>query len=113
MNPYWSYLLTAVGVFGLWLAGRKNLWGWAVGLGAQGLWIAYAYFTDQPGFYLSALAYGSVYARNLHRWAKERREEREAAEEFERALNARPSSRATEYIQERLEEGWTIKEGRE
>ena len=71
MNPYWSYLLTAVGIFGIYLAGRKNLYGWAVGLGAQVLWIAYAISTEQWGFIVSAFAYGSVYAKNWSRWAKE------------------------------------------
>lgn len=75
MNPYWSYALTTVGVFGLFLAGRKSYWGWAVGLGAQGLWIAYAYATSQPGFYISALAYGGVYAWNLVKWRRTAREE--------------------------------------
>lgn len=32
---YWSWLLTVVGVFGLWTAGSKKSWGWLVGLGAQ------------------------------------------------------------------------------
>lgn len=68
MNPYWSYLLTAVGVFGLWLAGRKDRRGWMVGIGAQVLWIAYATATHQWGFYVSALAYGFVYAKNAYAW---------------------------------------------
>ena len=41
MNPGWSYILTAIGVFGLWLAGRKDWRGWLVGLSAQGVWLAY------------------------------------------------------------------------
>lgn len=72
MNPAWSYVLTAVGAFGLYLAGRKNPMGWAVGLGAQALWIAYASATNQPGFYISAIAYGFVYARNFLAWRRER-----------------------------------------
>lgn len=68
MNPYWSYLLTAVGVFGLWLAGRKDRRGWMVGIGAQILWIAYATATQQWGFYVSALAYGWVYIKNARAW---------------------------------------------
>lgn len=68
MNPYWSYLLTAVGVFGLWLAGRKDRRGWMVGIGAQVLWIAYATATQQWGFYISALAYGWVYIKNARAW---------------------------------------------
>jgi hypothetical protein len=35
MNPMWSWVLTAVGVTGLYLAGRKVWWAWFVGLGAQ------------------------------------------------------------------------------
>lgn len=65
---YWSWLLAAIGVFGLWLAGRRNRLGWVVGLGAQGLWIAYALTTKQYGFPVSAEAYGWVYAANFRRW---------------------------------------------
>lgn len=71
MNPYWSYLLTAGGVFGLWLAGRKNQYGWAVGLAMQALWISYAVATRQWGFIVSALAYGAVYAKNFSAWKRE------------------------------------------
>lgn len=68
MNAYWSYLLTAVGFLGLWLAGRRWPAGWLIGFLAQGLWIAYATATHQYGFYISALAYGFVYAKNFLAW---------------------------------------------
>ena len=69
MKPqYWSWILTAVGVFGLWLAGRKDRRGWMVGIGAQSLWIAYATATHQWGFYVSAVAYGWVYIKNARAW---------------------------------------------
>lgn len=68
MNPYWSYILTAIGVFGLWLAGRKDRRGWMVGVGAQFFWIAYATATHQWGFYISAIAYGWVYIKNARAW---------------------------------------------
>lgn len=64
MNPLWSYGLAAIGITGLLLAGSKRKVGWAIGFGAQILWIAYALATDQPGFLVSAFAYGFVYARN-------------------------------------------------
>ena len=67
MNPGWSYILTAIGVFGLWLAGRKDWRGWLVGLSAQGVWLAYAVATQQWGFIVSAFAYGWVYALNIWR----------------------------------------------
>lgn len=70
MNPYWSYLLTAVGAVGLLLAGRMKRTGWLIGFGAQGLWIAYALSTHQHGFLISAAIYGSVYAKNYLAWRK-------------------------------------------
>lgn len=73
MSIWWSIGLAAVGILGIWLAGRKNLWGWAIGVGAQALWIVYAIATKQWGFIASALAYGSVYGLNWWRWAKARR----------------------------------------
>lgn len=67
---WWSWILTAVGVLGLYLAGRGSMWGWAVGLGAQGLWIAYALSTEQHGFLVSAGAYSWVYLKNFRAWKK-------------------------------------------
>lgn len=61
---FWSYLLSAVGVFGLYLAGKKNPMGWAIGVAAQVLWVIYATVTDQFGFYIASAAYGTVFARN-------------------------------------------------
>jgi hypothetical protein len=71
---WWSVLLAAVGVFGLWLAGRKNMWGWAVGASAQILWVVYALVSKQYGFLLSAFAYGWVYLMNLIKWRGEEAE---------------------------------------
>lgn len=75
MTAWWSWLLTAVGVVGLYLAGGRNPWGWAVGLGAQVLWLLYAVATRQWGFIVSACAYGWVYGRNFQSWRSRRRQE--------------------------------------
>lgn len=72
MNQWWSWLLTFVGVTGLYFAGKKNLYGWAIGLGAQLLWISYAIVTKQWGFIFSAFAYGGVYLKNYISWKKEK-----------------------------------------
>jgi len=77
---WWSWLLTAVGVFGLWLGGRRNYWGWFVGLMAQVLWMSYAVVTSQYGFMVSALAYGWVYGNNFVKWRTEARAARIAVE---------------------------------
>lgn len=65
----WSYLLAAVGVLGIYRAGRETRpWvGWVIGLAAQVLWVVYALATSQYGFLVSAAAYGTVYALNVRR----------------------------------------------
>lgn len=67
----WSLALAAVGVLGIYLSGKKNYWGWGIGLGAQVLWIVYAIVTQQWGFIISALAYGWVYGKNFLSWRKD------------------------------------------
>jgi nicotinamide riboside transporter PnuC len=74
LNLIWSVALAIVGIVGIWLAGRRNLWGWAIGLAAQALWIVFALLTGQYGFIFSALAYGFVYGRNWLRWRRDRDE---------------------------------------
>lgn len=69
----WSFVLAAVGILGIWLAGRKSLWGWAVGVGAQVLWMVYAVVSQQWGFIASALAYGGIYGWNWWKWARDRK----------------------------------------
>jgi len=72
VNWWWSWLLTAVGVFGIYLTTRKLWAGFAVGLTAQVLWIAYAIATRQWGFIASAAAYGTVHFIGLRKWRAER-----------------------------------------
>ncbi|ACH62879.1 PnuC-like nicotinamide riboside transporter [Mycobacterium phage Tyke] len=71
---WWSYLLTAVGVTGIYLTTRKLWWGFALGLVAQVLWAVYAVVTHQYGFLFSVLAYGSVHALGLWRWTRPSKE---------------------------------------
>jgi hypothetical protein len=67
----WSWILMAIGVAGIWLAGSNNKLGWGLGVFAQVLWIVYALETNQYGFIVSAIIYGFVYGRNFYRWKKE------------------------------------------
>lgn len=73
-NLAWSIALAGIGILGIYLAGSKNMWGWAVSFGAQIAWIVFAIVTQQYGFILSALAYGWVYGRNYLRWRREKAE---------------------------------------
>jgi hypothetical protein len=80
MAWWWSWLLTLIGVTGIYVAGRKNKAGWAIGLGAQLLWIAYALVTKQYGFIASAFVYGYFYANNLRKWWSEEHAERSSGD---------------------------------
>lgn len=68
----WSWILTAVGLTGFVLAGRKVWWAWYVNLACQGLWFAYALVTEQFGFIVASVVYTFVFAQNAVRWTRER-----------------------------------------
>jgi len=65
--------LTAVGLTGFILAGRKVWWSWYVNLFCQVLWFAYALATKQYGFIVASLAYTFVFSQNTYKWTKEHR----------------------------------------
>ena len=73
-NIVWSISLSLIGIIGIFIAGKKNMWGWFIGFFAQFLWIVFAIVTAQYGFILSALAYGTAYGRNWLLWRKEKQE---------------------------------------
>lgn len=68
---FWSWLLAAVGVTGIFLVGKKVVWAWLILLINECIWIAYALATDQYGFIVMATAYGIVYIKSYLAWSKE------------------------------------------
>lgn len=72
---WWSWLLTVVGVTGFVLAARRVWWAWYVNLGCQGLWVAYALVTEQPGFIAASAVYTAVFAHNAAKWTRDHRRE--------------------------------------
>jgi Nicotinamide mononucleotide transporter len=80
MDWWWSWVLSIIGVTGLYLAGSGKRSGWAVGVGVQVLWITYAIVSKQWGFIIASLAYGGVNIRNWIRWSKQRTIERQEGE---------------------------------
>lgn len=75
MNQYWSWILTAVGLTGFVLAGRKVWWCWYINIGCQALWMTYAIVTEQWGFIVASLAYTFVFTKNAIKWTREHRNE--------------------------------------
>ena len=90
---WWSIALSALGLAGLYLAGRSSYWGWLVSLAGELVWIAYGLRTGQPSFAISAVAYGWVYARNLRAWRQARPEPRHGQKPTAHSARAaRPSA---------------------
>jgi nicotinamide riboside transporter PnuC len=67
----WDWALGIVGVTGIFLVGRKTIWGWLVLLLNECLWITYAVITDQYGFMAMAIAYAIVYIKSYFGWRRE------------------------------------------
>jgi hypothetical protein len=51
----WSWVLAVIGVTGIFLVGRKTIWGWLVLCVNECLWIAYGLITKQYGFGLKMM----------------------------------------------------------
>jgi nicotinamide riboside transporter PnuC len=66
----WSWVLASIGIFGVYLTTSKKVAGFAVGLGAQVLWITYGVTTKQYGFVMSAIGFGSMNVLGLYRWTR-------------------------------------------
>jgi hypothetical protein len=67
----WSWILAAIGVTGIFLVGKKTIYGWLILLLNECLWIAYAVVTEQYGFIVAAVAYGIVYIRSFIVWKRD------------------------------------------
>jgi len=68
---YWSWILAAIGITGIFFVGKKTVWGWLILLANECIWIAYALSTKQYGFIISAAAYAAVYIRSYIHWKRE------------------------------------------
>jgi hypothetical protein len=71
MTQYWSWLLAVIGVAGIFLVGRKTIWGWLVLCVNECLWIFYALATKQYGFIVMAVAYALVYVKSYRQWRRD------------------------------------------
>lgn len=67
----WSWVLACIGIAGIFLVGRKTIWGWLILCVNECLWIAYALSTDQYGFIFMAVAYAAVYIKSFIHWKRD------------------------------------------
>lgn len=66
---YGSWCLAPFGLLGMWVVGKKQRWGWVLGMSTQSLWAFYAVGTGQYGFLIGTLSYFLIYAANFLRWS--------------------------------------------
>ena len=74
MSLWWSFILTAFGAVGMFLAYRSYTayLGPAIGIGIQLVWIAYAVSSEQWWFIASALLYGGSHLYGIRKRRRER-----------------------------------------
>jgi drug/metabolite transporter (DMT)-like permease len=71
MQQWQSWALSIVGVIGIYLTGRKNWRGYAVGIFTECAWVWYSIVTKQWGFIFGSTIYISVYLLNINKWLSE------------------------------------------
>ena len=68
----WSWILTAIGLAGFFLAGKKIWWAWYVNIANQAVWLTYSLVTHQWGFLVGVVAYTIIFTKNAVSWTKDR-----------------------------------------
>lgn len=73
MKQALPHVLSAITLLGIYFTGKKKWWGWAIGLGNQGLWIAFILsdWENNNGLGWLALALIFLYAKNLIAWRRD------------------------------------------
>lgn len=66
-----SWVVTAIGISGFFLAGRKVWWCWYLNIACQVLWALYAFVSDTPAFYVASAFYVVVFSINAIKWTRE------------------------------------------
>lgn len=67
---YLPWLLSAITIYSMLLAGNKRKGAWLVGLCNQALWLVYIVLTQAWGLLPMNLALWIVYGRNYFKWSK-------------------------------------------
>jgi len=67
----WSWVLAAIGVSGIFLVGRKTIYGWLILCLNECLWTIYAVQTHQYGFIFMSTAYTAVYIKSFIHWRRD------------------------------------------
>lgn len=69
-----EYLLSILGVLGIFLAGRNIWWAWYITVIVQTFWIVYFFVTHQQSLMIDSMIYFIVFVVNAYYWTKKRNE---------------------------------------
>ena len=105
-----SWVVSAVGIFGFYLAGKKIWWAWYVNIANQLFWILFAFITQNWGFLLATAFYLWVFGRNAYLWTKNRNKKPEVeipAVGFGDAIRIKQTNRIVflDIYEERYQQG--------
>lgn len=74
------WVMSAITIWSMWLAGNKSTLAWKIGLANQVLWLAFNIHFKVWGFLPTTLFLVYVYTRNLIKW---RRDAKRLSEEYQ------------------------------
>ncbi len=68
IKDYLPWLLSAITIYSMWLAGERSKYTWLIGLAHQALWLVWIVATQAWGLLPMNLALWFVYGRNHWKW---------------------------------------------
>ena len=68
MNFNYTWIMSALTLFTMYLAGNKNKHAWVIGLFNQILWAFFIYQTQALGLIPMTIALVGIYTKNLYQW---------------------------------------------
>jgi hypothetical protein len=68
IKDYLPWLLSAITIYSMWLAGERKNYTWLIGLANQALWLVWIVATQAWGLLPMNLALWFVYGRNHWKW---------------------------------------------
>jgi hypothetical protein len=66
----YTWIMSGITIFTMWLAGDKKKLAWILGLLNQVLWLYFIYDKQSWGLLPMTFAMVFIYARNLYKWSK-------------------------------------------
>ena len=70
-DQIWSWILAIIGSGGIFVVGKKNVWGWLILMLNELLWTVYALVTKQYGFLVAVVLYSAAYIKSYREWRQD------------------------------------------